>query len=483
MPEVAPEHRLAAAPAQRLRLTFRTVTGLPGSLVPHGWQAIVSPGGSLRRLLALAWPSALEQLQRTFVGLADIYIVGQLGAAALTGVGLSGQALTLGIVALAAVGLGATVLVGLSVGGARGETANRVLGQAMLVAFTVGLIAGGLAFWIVSPLLKLLGAAPEVVGIGTVWIRTAAPAFVFNSVLLVGSAALRGAGDTRTPLLVVLGANALDLTLSWGLTHGHLGLPKLGVMGNAAAAAAGQTAGGLVMLWLLWRGTSGLRLRWQYLRPDGRHMLRLFRVGVPAGMELILLQPVYSALAAMLAHLSSAAFSANQISSWVAALAYLPGWGISVAVTTMVSQALGAERPDEARAIVGLAWWVTLAVMAALGVALYFLALPIMQLFSRDPDVIRGGRDAIQMAAFIQPAMAAAYVYSGALIGAGDTRTTTLISVACTWCLRLTVAYVAAVLWRWGVVGVWLGIGAEYAGRAAWGWLRFRSNKWQGLLR
>src|SRR5437870_747980 len=109
------------APARRPRLTIRSVTGLLVSLMPHRRQATVGPGGSLPRLLALAWPSALEQLQRTFVGLADIYIVGQLGAAALTGVGLSGQALTLGMVALGAVGLGATVLVGLSVGGSRGE--------------------------------------------------------------------------------------------------------------------------------------------------------------------------------------------------------------------------------------------------------------------------------------------------------------------------------------------------------------------------
>jgi len=211
-------------------------------------------------------------------------------------------------------------------------------------------------------------------------------------------------------------------------------------------------------------------------------LLRLVKLGTPAGVEMILLQAVFAALAVALARLSAAAFAANQISSWVAALAYLPGSGVSIAVTTLVSQAIGAQRPDEARAIVGMAWWLTLGLMTVLGVALYFLALPIMQLFSRDPDVVQGGRDAIRMAAFIQPAMAAAYVYSGALTGAGDTRTTTIISVACTWSLRLTIAYLAAIVWHWGVVGVWLGIGADYAGRAVWGWLRFRSNKWQGLL-
>jgi Na+-driven multidrug efflux pump len=128
-----------------------------------------------------------------------------------------------------------------------------------------------------------------------------------------------------------------------------------------------------------------------------------------------------------------------------------------------------------------LAFLFALVVMSLMGVALLVFNTQILSLFTDDMSVVAAGTTVIATCALIQPAMATSFIFSGGLRGAGDTRTTLIISVGSIWGLRLVAAYILGVTLGLGLLGAWLGIGIDFTFRGVLFWLRFRSGKWATL--
>ena len=483
----APPHTAGEPPAdpprtlrfRRPGLSLLTSPAYLVALLPYRLQARLTEGSVTRRVLSLAGPSVLEQSLVTLIGLVDAYIVGHLGAVALASVGLGSQVVNLIAALFAAVGVGATAVIARHIGAGQPEEANRVARQAMLLALGLGLAVAVLGTLLAGPILAVFGAAPEVAAEGARWLRVVAPSFAGLGVLLVGTAALRGGGDTRTPLLVMVLVNLVNVVIAWSLTRGLWELPRLGVLGTAVGAAAGQLAGGAAILVLLARGRGALRLGWRLPSPDLARLRRILNIGLPAGAEQILLQVALFNLAIVIARLGTAAYAAHQIGLRIAAISFLPGWGFGVAATTLMGQELGAGRPDRARQATHTSFWLALVVMTTMAVVLLLGNEYILRLFTNDPEVVAAGHVVISASAFIQPLMAASFVFSAGLRGAGDTRATMVITVAAVWGLRLAAAYVFAIVLGLGLLGVWLAFGLDFAARAALFWLRFRTGKWQ----
>jgi len=219
--------------------------------LPQPVRARLSEGSVTRRVLSLAWPSVMEQSLITLVGLVDAYIVGHLGAAAIAGVGLGGQVLNLTAALFSALGVGATALIARHIGAQEPEEANRLAGQALMLAVAISALAALACFVFATPIMVLLGAAPEVVAKGSAWLRVVAPSFVTLGLLLVGTASLRGAGDTRTPLGVMIAVNLVNVVVAWTFTRGLFGLPQLGVVGSGLGALSGQIIGGLAIVFVV----------------------------------------------------------------------------------------------------------------------------------------------------------------------------------------------------------------------------------------
>ncbi len=451
------------------------------AFLPYTLQARLTEGTTLHRVLTLAWPSVMEQSLVTLIGLVDAYIVGHLGAAALAGVGLGGQVLNLTAALFSAVGVGATALVARSIGAREPDEANRLARQAFLLALIIGLLAAVIAFTFAEPVMQAFGAAPEVVVTGSAWLRVVAPSFALIGVLLVGTATLRGGGDTRTPLAVMVVVKSVNVAVALTFTRGLLGMPRLGVVGSGMGAMSGQMIGGLAVIFLLARGRGQLKLGWRLPAPDLARLRRILNIGLPAGAEQVLLQIALLNLAVIISQFGTAAYAAHLVGLRIAALSYLPGWGFSVAATTLVGQELGARRPERARRATYVSFWLALIVMGGMGLFLFLFNAPILRLFTTDAEVVREGIIVVSTSALMQPLLAASFVFSGGLRGAGDTRTTMLITVASIWGLRLVAAYVLGVMLGLGLLGAWLGIGIDFGFRSLMFWLRFRGGKWAAL--
>lgn len=449
--------------------------------IPYRLKARLAQGSVTRRVLTLAWPSVAEQTLVTLIGLVDAYIVGHLGAAAIAGVGMGGQVLNLVAALFGAIGVGATALIARHIGAQEPEEANRLARQAILLAFSLGLTVALVGGLFAEGIIGVLGGAPDVVQAGSSWLRAVSPSFALIGVLLVGNASLRGSGDTRSPLAVMIVVNVVNVVVAWTFTYGLFGAPNLGVIGTGLGAASGHIVGGLLVLIFLARGRGVLKLGLKPPAPDFARLRRILNIGLPAGAEQVLLQVALLNLAGIIATFGTAAYAAHSIGLRISALSFLPGWGFSVAATTLVGQELGARNPERAKQSAQAAFSMAFIVMLVMGVILFVFQEPILRIFTDDPAVIAAGAIVIHMSAVQQPVLAWSFVYSGALRGAGDTRTTMLITLFSVWILRLVMAYWFGIVLGWGLFGAWLAIWLDFAFRSSMFYWRFRVGKWATL--
>ncbi len=434
-----------------------------------------------RKVLRLALPATGEQMLGMMVGIVDTFLVGHLGAASLAAVGLANQWVFLAHTLLGAIGTGSTALIARFTGALEPETANSVLRQSMLVALLVGMLSTALGMLLARPAVLLLGAPPEVVDLATIYLTTVSATLCFATVLYLGNACLRGAGDTRTPLYVMAVVNVVNIVVAWTLINGLFGLPQLGVWGSALGAASGQVVGGTIVLLLLLRGRSGVRLRLAGLRPEGDMIRRILNVGLPTGVEQVLFRIGNMAYVRILASLGVAAYAANQVAINGWSLSFMPGFGFAVAATTLVGQSLGARDPDGAERSGHTTFRMGATVMAVIGVVMILFPEQIMAFFTSDVEVIRLGATPLRIMGFVQPMLAASMIYAGGLRGAGDTRWPMIITGGCIWLVRLPLAYLLAIVLGWGLTGAWTAMSIDLILRGSFNALRFRGGGWKSI--
>jgi MATE family multidrug resistance protein len=449
----------------------------PGAVATPSRRAIVS------QVLGLTWPVIVEQLLGMAVGLVNTYIVGHLGAAALAAVGLSLQLSNLLAALFSAVGVGSTALVARHIGAGEREEAERIAGQSLLLAAGLGLLAALLCLLWSRPVLGALGGEEDVVDLGRAYLLAVGTTMPLMAVLFVGNAVLRGAGDTRTPMLVMALLNLINVTVSWSFVYGLGPLPALGMAGAGIGSAAGVGIGGFLVALALLRGrsTARLRVKWAWLRPHPQRAWRLLRIGVPSGAEQTAMRLAQMVMTTVVTHLGTTAYAGHQLGIQLLSVAFMPGFAFSVAATTLVGQELGRGAPRRAEACVYVACWISLALMCGVGAVTFVTAEPLLCVFTSDPQVVAQGLHAVRACAFMQFPLAWYFVLTGALRGAGDTRFVLLVQAVCIWLVRLPLAYRLGLALGLALPGVWAAMVVDMTGRAAFLALRFRSGAWKRL--
>lgn len=467
-------------PAPDKAASAARVAGAPRAPLP------ALPRGPIAwQLVVLALPMLGEQFLSFLVGLFDTYLAGTISAEATLAVGAGSYVGWFVVLAFTMVGIGSAALVSRSFGAKDRETADRTLNQAFWLAIALGALLSAAAYAGAPALAALLTQDRAAYEPCLLFLRVISLGYVLASVHMVGSAVLRASGDTLSPMIVMAIVNVVNVVVAAGLVFGWFG-PRLGVAGIAIAALAARCAGGLIMAGLLVRGIRGMRLSLRRLRPDGEIVARILRVGLPAladsgaaalGQFLFIAVVAHSAAGS----LATVNFAAHVIAMQVEAISYLPGLAIGTAAATLVGQYLGARDGRRAtragHAAAGLAaCWGVLA-----GTLFYFGARVTFALLSGDEAVRAVGTPALRLLAFVQPFLVCGIVYMSALRGAGDTRVTMVMSIACSLGLRVPVAYVGGVALGGGLLGCWLGMWADNVARALLVAGRFRQGGWRGV--
>jgi putative MATE family efflux protein len=414
-----------------------------------------SPAALERRVIGLAAPVIGENLLQTLLGVVDTILVAGLGVVALAGIGAALQVVFIITAALTALSVGASVLVAQAVGAGNLRGACVTARQTLVWSVVAALPFTALGLVFAAPLIGLFGMAPDVSAVAVEYLHITIGSVVTIIIMLIGGGVMRGAGDSRTPMLVTLLANVINVGVSWALIYGHAGMPALGAAGSAWGTFISRLIGALVLLWLLWRGVNGVRVAGRTgWRPQFGVARGVLAIGLPAALEEVVIISAFAALTPIVAVLGTTALAAHRVAINVLSLSFLPGIGFALATTALVGQSVGAGRMDEARAATRIAMRWALIWMGALGVLFMFFAPQLMRIFTNDAQMIAIGALAIQAVALTQPAWAGTFVYGGALRGTGDTRTPLVISGITVW-LVVGLAYLATLAWP-ELAAVWV---------------------------
>jgi putative MATE family efflux protein len=435
-----------------------------------------------RALLLLAIPMVLETALESVFALTNIFWVSRLGAGAITSVGLTESLVTLVYTIAIGLSIGVTAMVARRIGGGDPEGAARAAVQAIALGLGVSTAIGVTGILFAPEFLRLLGAEPEVVAGGAGYARVLLGGNGTIMLLFLLNAVYRGAGDAAIAMRLLWLANGINIVLDPLLIFGLGPFPEMGLTGAAVATTIGRGTAVVVQLVTLLRPHSRVRVRRVHLRLDSALLSRLVRLSVTGTFQVFVGMASWIALIRILAGYGTEVVAGYTIAIRVIVFALLPSWGLSNAAATMVGQGLGAGKPERAFRSVRLAgWWSALA-LGAVGLLFIGFAPWIVGLFTDDPEAARWAVMGLRIVAIGFPFYGWGMVLEQSFNGAGDTRTPTLINIACFWALELPAAWFLSRAGM-GPVGVFVAIAVAYsvvpllAGRAfrRGGWMSARA--------
>ena len=454
-------------------------------------RALVPPDSARRAwrgLLALAVPVWVEQSLHMLVGLNDTYLANHLPSrAADAGAAVGTITYFLWFIGLlvGSVGTGSTAIISRARGAKHRRLANRVVGQSVSAAVLIGAVVGlGLVTFArpIVTLTQLQGVAPA---LALSYLRLLSLTLPFTMLMFIAGSCQRGGGDSTTPAVVMVLVDVVNMVCSFALCRGWFGLPVMGFNGIAVGTIIAYVVGGLVQLAVLLRGTGGAaRLHLHRLRPHVETIRRLFRIGLPAGVEGLIMWLANFGVIAVInrADATNVMAAAHVTVLRIEAVSYLSGFAFATAAATLVGTELGRRNPAAATRAARLAYLGGGGVMTTCGLLFIFLGrYPARWLAPADPHVVHLTTVCLAITGLIQAPFAAQFIFGGALRGAGDTKAVMYLSLSSIVAVRLTgVAVVALTLHR-GLAAIWCVLSADQLVRGLLIYGRFRSGRWRAI--
>lgn len=443
--------------------------------IPAGWL--------LRKLvLSLALPVSAEMALQTLTQIVDMAMVARLGHEAIAAVGLGFRPLFVAQATFLGLGVATQALVARAVGRRDASEASHLAAQSLVGYFPVALGFAITAFFGAGAIIEFMGGVGPVRDLGTLYILGLAPGLFFLNAGHVMTSAFRGAGYTKIPMMANLIANALNVFGNWVLIFGHLGFPRLGVLGAAIATSASRLLGASIQMVLLWRGVGPLKVDARRFAPiDPAALKRLYMVGVPAALERITLAMAQVVHMRIVATLGMVAVAAATIAINVEQISFMPAIGFSVAAGALVGQSLGAAQPARAQRSAVEAVKTSATFMAGMGALFFAIPAQLVRIFTTDPAVAALSIMLVRIVAFSQVPTGVAHTLEGALRGSGDTRSVLFITTSCAWVVRVLGSYLLVHAVGLGLAGAWVAAALDWACQTLLSSAWFRLGRWRSL--
>ncbi len=419
----------------------------------------------LKLILALAWPTMLEQLLQTAVQYIDTAMVGSLGTQATSAVGSTATVNWLINSSVMALGVGFLSFIAKAIGAGDDTLARRTSAQVVTTVIALGVLLTVLTTSL-SGLVPVLMQVEE----GT---RALASVYFFIIYLpmlprcasMIFSIILRAAGDSKSPMKISLLMNIINIVLNFFLiyecrTVSLFGLDifipgaALGVVGAALASAISYTVGGIAITVVLFCHPK-ISPRGQRFRPEREILAPCMRVALPNMLQRFGTSFGYVAFASMINSLGDVATAAHTISNTVESAFYIPGYGMQTAAATLAGYAYGARDEERLSSVTRMFIPIEIILMIISGIGLFFLAPFLVGIFSTAPAVIALSVTVLRMVSFSEPFYGFSIIVEGFMQGVGRTKLPFLYNIICMWGVRIVGTFVVINFFSGGLVGAW----------------------------
>lgn len=439
--------------------------------------------GSIRRaVFMLAVPMILEMMMESVFAVVDLYFVGHLPDSnhAISTVGLTESVLTIIYSLAIGVSMAATAMVARRIGEKDPDAAAKAGMQALWVAMFITVLISIPGYIFAADILRLMGAEPETVAMGTTYTRIMMAGSIVIMLLFLINGIFRGAGDAAMAMKSLWLANICNIILCPILIRGFGPIPAFGLTGAAMATTIGRGIGVLYQLYHLFHGTNQMKLSVRHIKFDWSIIKSLVGIASPGTLQFIIGSCSWIVLARLVAETGHSEASAGyQTAIRIVIFFLLPAWGMSNAAATLVGQNLGARQPERAESsVIATAKYNTI-FMALVSVLFLSAAGPIVSLFTTEPAVRQIAVQALRIISFGYIFYGIGMVMANAFNGAGDTWTPTIINLFGFWVFQIPLALLLAKTFALGPTGVFIAIPVAETSITIAAYILFRKGKWK----
>jgi putative MATE family efflux protein len=456
---------------------------MPGPDAAATRRQLFLQGSIPRALMVLAVPIVLGNILQTGYQLTDAFWVGRLGASAVAAVSVSFPVTFLVIAMGSGLAMAGAVLTAQYVGAGKQEMVNHVAAQTMIMVAITSVALGALGYALSPLLLRLLGVAPEVHDGALGFMRVSFVGIIFVFVYAMFQSLMRGVGQTKVPLVIVAATVALNFALDplfifgWGPVRGH------GVMGAAIATLVTQALAAAAGIAIFLRGRHGIQLSWRSFGIDLAYVKRAFLLGLPGSIELSSRGLGMILMSFLVAAFGTLTIAAYGVGTTLLQVVMIPAMGISMAVSTLAGQNLGAGNVERAARITTLGAGFAFAVLTLVGLVAFAAAPWLVSVFiPGDPVVIAAGARFVRTMCLAWGAMGVQLCIVAAFRASGNMLMAMVLAIVSQFVLQFPLAYVlsrhtalheAGLWWSFPVTNVvvalvalaWFARGSWKAGR------------------
>lgn len=436
-----------------------------------------------REITPLAVPIFLENTCVLLMGVLSTFLVSWLGKEAMAGVGLADSFNMVVMAFFAAIDLGTTVVVAFSLGKRDRRRARAAARQSLVIMTLFAAVLAAVIHYFGAQIIDVVAgeATPEVKALALTYLELTVLSYPAAAIALIGSGALRGAGNTKIPLMINGGMNILNIVISSALIYGVFSWPGLGFAGAGLGLTISRYIGAIAIIWVLMIGFNpALRITLKsYFKPLNFAIIwEVMGIGVPASIESVLFNSGKLLTQIFVAGMGTNVIAGNFIAFSVAALINLPGNALGSASTIITGRRLGKGQIGQAeRQLRHVFWLSTIGLTCIAWLSAPFAGL-LASFYTPEPDVQEVVKTLLWLNAAFMPIWAASWVLPAGQKGARDARFAMWVSMLGMWGCRVVAGYTLGVVLGMGVVGVWLGMFLDWAVRGALFYWRMISGRW-----
>jgi MATE family multidrug resistance protein len=432
------------------------------------------------RIFGLALPIIGGMVSQNLLNIVDTAMVGFLGDAALAAVGLGGfvvfmcQAMILGI------STGVQSSAARRKGEGRTDGAAAVLNTALLLVLLVAPILSLILIQLAGPVFPYLNSDVAVIERGVPYLEWRLGAIVFVGMNFAFRGYWNALDMSRLYMMTLVLMHASNIVLNYALIFGNFGAPELGVTGAGAASAISMAIGTVTYFFLAFK----------HARKDGflrcmsnrAETKSLIRITIPAGLQQLFFSAGLVAMFLIIGRIGTPELAAANVLITVLLFAILPGLGLGLACTTLVGQALGAGKPDDAYQWTWDVTKIAIVLLTVLGLPMWLAPDLVSSIFIHEAatrDIVRWP---MRIMGLTMPIEAIGLVFMNGMLGAGDARRVMSVSIAVQWFLFLPLAFIIGPMLGYGLLGVWIWQGVTRAIQS-WAFMAmWRGRKWQDIV-
>ncbi len=438
------------------------------------WDHLMFKGADLRKLLI---PLMIEQLLASLMGMVDTMMVSRIGSAAISAVSLADSINVLIIQAFAALATGGTIICSQYIGHKDAKRSNEAAEQLFLAVLTISVTLATLSFILRRPMLRLVFGSIEkdVMDAAVTYFAFTSASFPFITLYQAGAAFYRAGGNSKFPMKVSVISNGLNIAgnaififvFHWGVT------------GAALSTLLSRVFCAVVILTYLRLPRQVIVLKRYLVRPNWNLIGKILSIGVPSGIENGMFQFGKLAIQSSVSTLGTAAIAAQAMTSIMENVNGVGAVGVGIGLMTVVGQALGAGKKEEAKYYIFRHMQIGEVVMILSCLFAFAITKPVCWLGGMEPA---SAQLCFQMVGWITLVKPLAWVFSFmiayGLRAAGDVRFSMITSSCTMWLCRVLLSTIFIRVVGIGPMGVWIGMFCDWSVRGIVFTIRYKSGKW-----